>query len=293
MTQSMTGFASHAGGAQTHTWRWDIRGVNAKGLDLRMRVPDWIEGLEADLRTLCQKHIARGSISIACKIAADDSVADTAIDPRGLANALTAIAQVTAIAEDQKLPLGATSAKDILDMQGVLVANSEAKDGIALKTPLLRSFEAALGEFVEMRRQEGTQLERIIDDQVASIEGLIGSIEDLLDKRRADMDARFAKALERLVETVEPERVATELALIAVKADVTEEVDRLKAHIVATRDLLRAEGPKGRKLDFLSQEFNREANTLCSKSQHAELTAFGLELKTVIDQMREQIQNVE
>ena len=153
-----------------------------------------------------------------------------------------------------------------------------------------------LAQFVTMRASEGAALAAILTGQLDTVETLVAQASAMLQDRREQMDANLRANLAKVTEAVtdpDPDRIAQELAMIAVKADVAEEIDRLTAHVAAARDLLATGGPVGRKLDFLMQEFNREANTLCSKAQYRDLTAMGLELKAVIDQMREQVQNVE
>ena len=184
----------------------------------------------------------------------------------------------------------------MLGLRGLLETRTgpAATDDIA--PALAAGFDALLADFVTMREAEGTALARVLGDQLDRVEALIEAAAGTLDARAETIAAAHATALARVTDQageIAPERIAQELALVAVRLDVTEELDRLRAHVAAARDLLAHGSPVGRKLDFLAQEFMREANTLCSKAQHADLTAAGLDLKTVIDQMREQIQNVE
>ena len=296
MVQSMTGFASGQGVDGAFQWIWDIRSVNSKGLDVRMRVPDWISGLEAELKPMITKAINRGSVSVSLRVTKDQASSAAAVNATVLCATLNAIATVEKAALDKGLNLTPASAADILNVRGVLDQAADDTDPAALKQVLLTDFQPVLKDFVQMRGQEGAALDRILGDQVDQIDDLVTRASGVLTQRRADLDIFYTKALQRVVDNndgFDKQRIEQEIALIAVKTDVMEEIDRLKAHVVAARNLLK-EGVKiGRKFDFLSQEFNREANTLCSKSQHKDLTVIGLELKVVIDQMREQIQNVE
>ena len=166
----------------------------------------------------------------------------------------------------------------------------------SLSAAIAKDLEPMVERFLAMRVSEGAAMFTVLSGQLNEIETLVGAAAGLLEARRAELATNLRTALARVMENadgVDENRLAQELAVLAVKTDVTEEIDRLNAHIVAARDLLAKGGPLGRKLDFLSQEFNREANTLCSKAQSKDLTRIGLDLKTVIDQMREQVQNVE
>lgn len=296
MVQSMTGFASGQGADGAFQWIWDIRSVNSKGLDVRMRVPDWVSGLEADLKPMITKAINRGSVSLSLRVSRGQLTSAIAVNPSVLDATLAAISVVEAAAMDKGLSLTPATAADILNVRGVLDQSSDDKDTGDLKKMLLKDFQPILADFVRMRDQEGKALDGILSEQIDTIENLVTQASSVLDQRRADLNASYKNTLQRIVENtdgLDKQRIEQEIALAAVKTDVMEEIDRLVAHIGAARKLLK-EGVKiGRMFDFLSQEFNREANTLCSKSQHKELTAIGLELKAVIDQMREQVQNVE
>lgn len=296
MVQSMTGFASGQGGYEQFQWGWDIRSVNAKGLDIRLRVPDWVSGLEADLKAMIGKSLSRGSVSLSLRLSREGGEQDLHLNAENLNAALRAFKAVETAATQQGVLLTPPTPADILGMRGVMDQKSDDADTGALKNAIVASFEGVLSELLDMRQSEGQALHTVLSDQIDLIEQLVASATDVLVARRADMDAAYRAALARVVDNsdkLDQDRIAQEIALVAVKSDVTEEIDRLNAHIGAARDLLMQGVKIGRKLDFLSQEFNREANTLCSKSQHKSLTAIGLELKAVIDQMREQVQNVE
>lgn len=296
MIHSMTGFASAKGQSGAHGWAWELRSVNAKGLDLRLRVPDWITGLEAGLRTRMGAAITRGSVSLSLRLTREDELAALSVNSAQLDAVLDALAMIEARALDRGIDLAPSRAADLLAQRGVLEQAAGDEDTTALRDTLLKSFEPLLADFLAMRAAEGRALHDVLTAQIDRIEALTAEAGALADTRRADMDGALRQNLARVLDNAagaDEGRVAQELALIAVKADITEELDRLQAHVGAARDLLAAEGAVGRKLDFLTQEFNREANTLCSKSQHKALTAVGLALKAVIDQLREQVQNVE
>jgi uncharacterized protein (TIGR00255 family) len=296
MIQSMTAFATAKGAVPGHSWTWELRGVNGKGLDLRLRVPDWIEGLEPALRARLGQAITRGNVALTLRLTSDDASGQLTVNPDRLDDVLRAMALVEDRAMACGLSLAPATAGDILSLRGVIEAGSGETDTSALCAALLADFEPVLQDFLAMRTAEGAALAKVLHAQLDEIARLTQAAQDLLAQRSADIARSHQTALARLRDTatdLDPARLAQELAILAVKLDVTEELDRLRAHVTATRALLNAGSPLGRKIDFLSQEFNREANTLCSKAQHSGLTEIGLNLKTVIDQMREQVQNVE
>nr|WP_132546196.1 YicC/YloC family endoribonuclease [Rhodovulum euryhalinum] len=297
MPNSMTAFAARGGQGHGHGWTWELRGVNGKGFDLRLRLPDWLPGLEQSARAAVQARIARGSLTLGVKLVREAGGAGAAVlDPRALDSAIVMLKQVEAAAAEHDLRLAVPTAADILGMRGVADTTLPEAETEALVTALLADLDALIDAFVTMRAAEGEALGAVLRDHLAQIAELIGSAAEEAEARRGQMAETLRTNLSRVLgnsDGADPDRVAQELALIAVKADVREELDRLAAHVEAARALLDADGPVGRKLDFLMQEFNREANTLCSKSQSTPLTRIGLDLKHVIDQMREQVQNVE
>lgn len=293
---SMTGFAARSGRSGTQDWQWDIRSVNGKGLDLRLRLPE-IEGLEVAVRAAVGRVAARGNLSLTLRLSRSDSPDALRLSPEGLRAALSAIAATEAAARARGVALDPPRATDILSLRGVIEQGPPpATDMAPLRAVLLDDLDALLDDFAAMRRAEGVHLGRILAGQIDRIEALVAQATAAAEARRPEVQAALSAALVRVSEAApgaDPARIAQELALLAVKADVTEELDRLRAHVAAARALLAEAGPVGRKFDFLTQEFVREANTLCSKSGSAALTAIGLDLKQAIDQMREQVQNVE
>ncbi|WP_108481985.1 YicC/YloC family endoribonuclease [Oceaniglobus ichthyenteri] len=297
MLYSMTGFAAAQGGISGWSWSWDIRAVNGRGLDMRLRIPDWIDGLESDIRPIIQKVVARGNVTLSLKVSREAGAPTQQINTAALTQTLAFIATIEEAAMAQGVNIVAPSATDILSHRGILEAQGEvAEDTGPLKSALLAQLPTLLESFNAMRAAEGRALGDILSGQVTRIAELTETAQSLCAARAGDIAAHLRTTLAKVLDNTDgadPDRVAQELALIAVKSDITEELDRLAAHVSAARDLLAQTGPVGRKFDFLTQEFNREANTLCSKSQNAALTRVGLELKTTIDQMREQVQNVE
>ncbi|MDE4302599.1 YicC family protein [Phaeobacter gallaeciensis] len=294
---SMTGFASAQGGLDAHSWGWEIRSVNAKGLDLRLRIPDWLEGLEPFVRSTLSKSLSRGNISLTLRLTRrEEGGGPLQLNPAALTSVLEALAQTEAAAQAAGVDLKPSSASDILALRGVMEHAVTEDDPVPLVAALKDEFLTLLAGLTEMRRTEGAQLLNVLKRQLDQVEALSASAAALAEERKPRIAETLKTNLERVLansDGMDPDRLAQELALIAVKADVTEEIDRLAAHVRAARELLEAGGPIGRKLDFLMQEFNREANTLCSKAQSSDLTAVGLELKAIIDQMREQVQNIE
>ena len=296
MRQSMTGFASGQGEALGLTWTWDLRSVNARGLDIRVRVPDWVDGLEQTLRALVTKRVARGSVTVSLRLQSNGTEPAQELNEAQLDRVLTAMMHIEAEAMARGLSLTASSAADLITVRGVMDIAHQQSDPAEVRAALVADFAPVLDSFIASRNSEGAALEDVLNGQVDQIAALVSQADTVAEARKDEQADRMRAAMARVVDAhdgIDEQRIAQELALIAVKADVTEEIDRLRTHVDAARALLGAGGAVGRKLDFLMQEFNREANTLCSKAQSAPLTAVGLELKTVIEQMREQVQNVE
>ena len=300
----MTGYASASEEIQvnsiTYGCQWDLRAVNGRGLDLRFRLPDWLDGLESSLRKLLGIRLKRGNVTLALKLARADSGAALRLNPQALAAAVEMVIAAETQAEARGLGLAPMNAGDLLALKGVVDTGPdiapEPEAQAALVAALLERAAPLIDAFEAARSSEGAALGAVIAGQVDTIDALATEARRAIPARRADQSEALKAALARLGDAapgVDAGRLEQELALIAVKTDITEELDRLDAHVAAARALLAADGPIGRKLDFLMQEFNREANTLCAKAQSAELTRIGLDLKTVIDQMREQVQNLE
>jgi uncharacterized protein (TIGR00255 family) len=295
---SMTGFAARRGAGAGYGWAWDVRCVNGKGLDLRLRVPDWVEGLEAAVRAELQKAIPRGNVSLTLKVAQDEAQGDNGfrLNEAALGAALAAVARVETAAMAAGVTLAQATAADVLTLRGVIEATAQETDTRPLRAALLADLPGLLADFAAMRSAEGKALAVVLGGQLDRIAGLTADAQAETANRSVTQAEALRETLARVLaasDAVDETRLAQELALLAVKTDITEELDRLTAHVEAARALVADPAPVGRKLDFLMQEFMREANTLCSKAQSLALTRIGLDLKTVIDQMREQVQNVE
>ena len=295
VTRSMTGFATRRGQGAMQTWVWDLRGVNGKGLDLRLRVPDGIDGLEQACRAEVARVVTRGNLSLTLKVEAEAGAGGTLrLNTGVLADVLRALSQVEAAAMDLGVTLGQATQAEVLAVRGVLDFGTVEVDAGPLKAALLADLPGLLAEFNTARGTEGAALAAVLTAQLDRIAALVTEAQVVAAARAATVaDTLRAQVARVLADGVDEARLAQELALLAVKADVTEELDRLGAHVDAARTLLDDTAPVGKKFDFLMQEFMREANTLCSKAASGGLTRIGLDLKTVIDQMREQVQNVE
>ncbi|MEP5201296.1 MAG: YicC/YloC family endoribonuclease [Paracoccaceae bacterium] len=294
----MTGFASVQGAHKVWTWTADIRSVNGKGLDVRLRMPDWIEGLEPLVRKAMQAKLTRGNVTLNLKVQREEEAAGAYVNKAGLKAALAAVAKIETAASLEGMPLAPIRATDIAAMRGVIDFSENVVEGdiAALRTAILADITDCLDAFDADRAREGAALEEVLTAQLGEMTTLTEAAAKAAGAREAATRAGIDRGLARLLKATEvPDegRLLQELALIAVKADITEEIDRLRAHVEAAKELIGSDVAMGRKFDFLMQEFNREANTLCSKSQATDLTAIGLDLKALIDQMREQVQNVE
>lgn len=291
---SMTGFARADGEADGTRWHWELRSVNGKGLDVRFRLPQGFEGMEARLREEMARHMKRGNVQAALTL--DRSRAGTSL--RVNEDALNVvIAAMQSLSERIELmpprPEGVLALKGVLETADVVDAEEDQE---AFEKVLIGTFTEAAAALALARDEEGAKLQAVLAAQVDTIERLTheaaASPAASIDALRARLKTQVAELL-GASPSLSEERLSQEAALLATKADVREEIDRLNAHVAQARELFAGKEPAGRRLDFLTQEFNREANTLCSKAADVALTRIGLELKAVIDQLREQIQNVE
>lgn len=295
MVQSMTGFAARSGASKGVSWTVEIRGVNAKGLDIRVRAPERMTGFDQTLKTRLQKALTRGNVNVSLRTEQEGGAQAVHLNENTLDGYVQALLQTQTRAQAAGLALRETSAAELIALRGVIGAGEEST-ATPPEAEVLNTVDAALADFIDMRTREGAALKTVLEDSLATVETLVTQSAQIAETRKdavaATLKANLASILSN-TDGADPDRVAQELAMLAVKADVTEEIDRLHAHVAAARALLAEGGAMGRKLDFLMQEFNREANTLCSKSGSTELTRVGLDLKALIDQMREQVQNVE
>lgn len=292
--QSMTGFARTEGESGRFRWVWELRSVNGKGLDLRFRLPTGYEALEADCRAIAGAALARGNLQIALSLTATEEKVEAIVNENALAALLALKARLGDAVDAAPL-----SMSDLMGMRGIVEFREppEAPEVVeARHADIVEGFRAAVEAMRTMRESEGSALGDILLRHVARIEELTLAIEADPSRSVEEIARRLQTQVDMLMgaaQGLDRDRLYAEAAILATKADLREEIDRLKAHVTAARDLLSAGGPVGRKLDFLAQEFNRESNTICSKSNASAVTAGGLELKVVIDQFREQVQNLE
>jgi uncharacterized protein (TIGR00255 family) len=292
--KSMTGFARTDGLHGETSWFWEVRSVNGRSLDLRLRLPSGLERLEAGARGLCQERLARGNCTVNLGVRRDAGQTEIRLNETALGQALAVAKQASTLSGLEPAQLDT-----LLGMRGV-VETAEPEDSeekqAALGHALLAGLAAALDQLVETRTAEGERLQQAIETQISSIDTLVAQAADAVARQPAILAERLREQIGRLAEagaTLEPERLHQEALLLAAKADIQEEIDRLRAHVEAANELIASGAPVGRKLEFLAQEFNREANTICSKASDVEISRTGLELKSVIDQLREQVQNIE
>ena len=291
---SMTGFADATGSGEGLRWRWEAKSVNGRSLDLRLRTPPGFDGLEPPARKLAGERFARGAFQISLSVEHDVSARGLTVDAAALAAAVRIARQVA-----DETGLQPARVDGLLALKGVIVADEgETLDEVQRATrdaAILKSLGDAFDKLVKARRTEGAKLAALMGAQVDDIESLTKEAGALAAAQPQALKARLEAQLAELLgaASVQPDRLAQEVALLATRADVREELDRLTAHVQDARALIQDGKGVGRKLDFLAQEFNREANTLCSKSSDIALTRVGLKLKAVIDQFREQSQNVE
>ena len=292
----MTGYAARDVASDGFQRSWELRSVNGRGLDMRLRLPDGLGRLDIALRERLKKALSRGSVTLSLRLTREAGTSGAEVDEPALLAVLGALSHVRRAAEAQGLPVADPDPVRILTLPGVM-AGAGAQADLPADEALLAEFDVLLADFLASRAEEGRALHETLQGQIGQMAPLIKEAATLADARREAAGTRLHEQMQKVLDNTEgadPDRLAQELALLAVKSDVTEEIDRLaNAHVPAAKALLEAEGPVGRRFDFLMQEFNREANTLCSKSGGATLTQVGLDLKVLIDQMREQVQNVE
>ncbi|HSM95302.1 MAG TPA: YicC/YloC family endoribonuclease [Rhizomicrobium sp.] len=291
---SMTGFAEAHGAHEAARWRWEVKSVNGRGLELRLRMPPGFDGIEIAARTLAAERFRRGNIQATLTMEPREETRGLKIDPVALNAAVRMAKQIA-----DETGLAPARVDGILSLKGVIVqdeaAAADPAERAARDAAMLESVAMAFDSLRRARRTEGAKLANILKGQIDEIERLTREASSLAAAQPKALRDRLSGQLKELLEgaSLPEERLAQEVALLATRADIREELDRLDAHVHEARALLSSGEAVGRKLDFLAQEFNREANTLCSKSSDIALTRTGLALKHVIDQFREQAQNVE
>jgi uncharacterized protein (TIGR00255 family) len=291
---SMTGFAEAQGSREGARWRWEVKSVNGRSLDLRLRLPPGFDSIEAAARVLAGGRLKRGNVQASLTFEAASSARGLRIDAAALASAVKIAKEVAA-----ETGLRPASIDGLLALKGVIVQDevleTDAREHAARDAALLESLAAAFDALARARAGEGAKLAALLDAQIAEIARLTEAAGAAAAAQPAALRERLKHQIADLLApgAFSPERLEQEIALLAVRFDIREELDRLKAHVEEARWMMASGEAIGRKLDFLAQEFNREANTLCSKSADIALTRIGLDLKAVIDQFREQAMNVE
>jgi uncharacterized protein (TIGR00255 family) len=294
----MTGYARAQGNDERRRWVWEARSVNGRNLEIRCRLPQGFDRLENPARAAVASRLKRGNVALSLTLA-------TEREGKPLRINRTLLAELAGLAEEVRKSTGASppSADGLLRVRGVIEEEDEGQESeealATLDRALAKTLDEAVKALAAARAAEGSALSRVIGGHVEEIDGLCRRADERAQAQIGIVRSRFESQLAELLGRAPPlseERFAQEVALLVGKADIREELDRLAAHVAQARSLLgeaRPDNPVGRKFDFLCQEFNREANTLCSKSADIELTRIGIELKGAIERMREQVQNVE
>jgi uncharacterized protein (TIGR00255 family) len=291
---SMTGFARSHGVSGTYAWAWELKSVNSKGLDVRLRLPPGWDAIDAPVRGLVAGALARGTVHANLTVTREGMAPSVRVNEQVLDALLSTIGRL-----GQRIDAAPPSIDGILALKGVVEVVDQAEteeERRAAEAATIDGFKQALANLGEMRRAEGKTLVRVLMQRLAEIATLSEQAEAAPGRRADAIKARLAEQVATLLaasERFDPDRLHQEAILLATKADIREELDRLASHVEQARKLMSQDGAVGRRLDFLSQELNREANTLCAKSNDVELTRIGLELKSIVEQFREQVQNLE
>jgi uncharacterized protein (TIGR00255 family) len=291
---SMTGFARSHGTSGPYTFEWELKSVNAKGFDFRMRLPPGWDDVELGARKRATELLSRGTVYANLNVKRSSATSNIRVNEDVLAAVVKIAGQLAA-----RIDAVAPSIDGLLSIKGVIeVAEPEANEAEeqAARAAVAASFEQALASLIDMRKREGATLGDILTQRLDQIEQLAGQAEKAPGRQPEAIRARLAEQIAVLVnasDRFDSDRLTQEALLMATKADIREELDRIASHLSQARALLDKGGAVGRRLDFLAQEFNREVNTCCSKSNDLELTNTGLEMKNVVEQFREQVQNLE
>jgi uncharacterized protein (TIGR00255 family) len=291
---SMTGFARSHGASGPYTFEWELKSVNAKGFDLRLRVPQGWDELEAFAKKRASEVLSRGTVYANFNVKRADALSTVRINEEVLAAVVKVASSLSG-----RIDAVAPSIDGLLAIKGVIEVvepESNEDEDKAVRVAAAAVFDEALANLAAMRRREGDALGQILSQRMDEIEALAKKAEAAPGRKPEAIRARLAEQIAALLETSErfdPDRLTQEALLMAAKADIREELDRIASHVAQAREMIGKGGPIGRRLDFLAQEFNREVNTCCSKSNDVELTNTGLEMKNVVEQFREQVQNLE
>jgi uncharacterized protein (TIGR00255 family) len=291
---SMTGFARGHGVSGSYAWAWEIKSVNGKGLDLRLRIPSGWDAIETPVRKSAADALARGSVQATLTVERTGAAPVVRVNAAVLDAVLATIRQL-----DGKIEASPPSVDGLLALKGVIeIGDSEEREDErrSAEVAIIEGFAKALASLTEMRHHEGAALGQVLSARLGEIAALAKRAEAVPGRRPDAIKARLAEQIATLLaqtDRFDPDRLHQEAVMIATKADVREELDRLAAHVAQSQHLIAQGGAIGRRLDFLAQELGREANTLCAKANDVELTNIGLDLKAVVEQFREQVQNVE
>ena len=295
---SMTGYASDTILVGDFSLDAEIKSVNSKSFDLKIYLPEYMTFMENDIRQLVSKQIARGSIVLKIKAKQNDEASSNfTLNNEVLNKAIDEIKTIEQKCDEKNIQFSPLTVLDFFSVKGVWEENKISQtDTVELKSVMLDKLPELIKKFIETRKIEGQGLQAILVEKLSSIMELIKEIDKILPDRSRHLKKNFKTALDKIINEqnqVDENRLEQEIALLVIKQDIQEELDRLKVHIVSMQDLVNSSNVVGKKLDFLSQELNREVNTICSKSQYSDLTKLGIEMKTLVDQFREQVQNVE
>ena len=294
----MTGYASDTILVGNFSLDAEIKSVNSKSFDLKIYLPEYMTFMENDIRQLVSKQIARGSIVLKIKAKHNDEASSNfTLNNEVLNTAIDEIKTIEQKCDEKNIQFSPLTVLDFFSVKGVWEENKISQtDTVELKSVMLDKLPELIKKFIETRRIEGQGLQAILVEKLSSIMEFIKEIDKILPDRSRHLKKNFKTAFNKIINEqnqVDENRLEQEIALLVIKQDIQEELDRLKVHIVSMQDLVNSSKVVGKKLDFLSQELNREVNTICSKSQYSDLTKLGIEMKTLVDQFREQVQNVE
>ena len=294
----MTGYASGSAQVGSVLLDLEIKSVNSKSLDLKIYLPEYISSLENELRQVASGKVFRGSVVLKIKVSQHSELSNKyVLNDQVLNTVFEKIQNIEKICEEKNIPLEPLKASDFFAIKGVWEEDKNASTFIDdMKSIIFDKANELIESLLEARKKEGQGLLTILTDKLASILALHKAAEEILPERSKHLEKNFKSLIDKIMSEhsqLDENKIEHEIAIIAIKQDITEELDRLKVHILSMQDLLNSTGAIGKKLDFLSQELNREVNTICSKSQYSALTKIGIEMKTLIEQFREQVQNVE
>ena len=294
----MTGYASGSAQVGSLSLDLEIKSVNSKSLDLKIYLPEYLSSLENELRQVASGKVFRGSVVLKIKVSQHSELSNEYfLNDQVLNTVFEKIQNIEKICEEKNIPLEPVKASDFFTIKGVWEEDKNASTFIDdMKSIILDKANELIESLLEARKKEGQGLLTILADKLASILALHKAAEEILPERSKHLEKNFKSLIDKIMSEhsqLDENKIEHEIAIIAIKQDITEELDRLKVHILSMQDLLNSTGVIGKKLDFLSQELNREVNTICSKSQYSALTKIGIEMKTLVDQFREQVQNVE